>query len=53
MTQVLRFMGCLVPMLVIFFVHLCACVEGWMVENAEFYDIFVFYQYADCAKVQY
>ena len=24
-----------------------------MVENAEFYDIFVHYQYADCATAQY
>ena len=41
------------PMLGIFFVHVCGCVEGWMVENAEFYDIFVHYQYADCATAQY
>ena len=24
-----------------------------MVENAEFYDIFVHYQYAECAKARY
>ena len=35
-------------MLVIFFVHVGACVEGWMVEKAEFYDIVVHYQYTDC-----
>ena len=35
------------------FFHVCGCVEGWMVENAEFYDIFVHYQYADCATAQY
>ena len=40
------------PMPVIVFVHVCACVEGLMVENAEFYGIFVHYQYADCAKAQ-
>ena len=34
------------PMFV-FFVQVCACVEGWMVENEEFCDIFVHYQYAD------
>ena len=36
-----------------FSVYVCACVEGCMVENAEFYDIFVYYQYADCAKAQH
>ena len=41
------------PMFVIFFVHVCACVKSWMVENAEFYDIVVHYQYAECAKAQY
>ena len=41
------------PMFVIFSVYVCACVEGCMVENAEFYDIFVYYQYADCAKAQH
>ena len=41
------------PMLVIFFVHVCAYVEGWMVENADFYYTFVHYQYADCSKAQY
>ena len=41
------------PMLVMFFVHACACVEGWMVENAEFYGIFVHYQYSDCAKAHH
>ena len=36
-----------------FFVHVCACVKGWMVENAEFYDVFVHYQYDECPKAQY
>ena len=31
------------PMFVILFVHVCACVESWMVKNSEFYDIFVHY----------
>ena len=40
-------------MFVIFSVHVFTCVEGWMIENAEFYRIFVHYQYADCFKAQY
>ena len=39
--------------LFVFFVYVCARVEGWMVENAEFCDIFVHFQYIDCAKAKY
>ena len=42
------------PMFVIFSVHVCAYVEGWMVENASFMThLCTCYQYADCAKAQY
>ena len=33
--------------MLIFFVQVCACLEGWMVENEEFCDILVHYQYAE------
>ena len=41
------------PIFVTYFVAECACEEGWVVEKAEFDDLFVHYQFTNCDKSQY